>query len=692
VSERRWHALGTAALLCLVPAASGTRMKAGAEQGPASCPGARIAPDRVVTGSFGTELQGSYVLVPFEVPRGTTAVRVKYCFDQPPSPSSSQVRHTLDLGLYQPPARRGALWGREEFRGWGGSSHPDVTVSPQGFSTEAQYLAEPRGHVPGRTTRGFRPGPIPPGTWAAELGVAAVVPRSEGDDDGRVAWRVEIELSRDPSHAGQPYRPARYDRRPARAQPGWYAGDFHVHAEHSALGDATMTETFQYAFRPLSQGGAGLDFVNLSDYVTDTGWGEIGRHQGAHPGKLVLRSSEVITYRGHLHNNASGRYVDYRTGPVHERRADGSLALRRGPRPPRQLMDEVHRAGGFTQINHPTIFPSSVPTFAQLCRGCPWDYSPDETAYAQVDGIEVATGPAGFNTGPGQPGTSPFVLTAIEFYEAALSRGHHVAALGSSDSHNAGRTPNPVTQTPIGEATTVVYADELSERGIQRGVERGHTYVKLFGNAGPDLRFEATVPGTDRPTAIMGETVDAERADLVARVTGAQAGVHQLLLVRDGQTIRSDPVTGPDFTMRYPGQGPGRYRLHLQRNSAVEALTTPIWVGPRQPLTVVPLVAPRNNAAGGRLLAGCRAGGTDVRDCTARVLHGRGGATRTIAEGRAPVTAGRAVMPVRLNGAGSSLLRRLRGQAPVTVIVAAVDREGRRVEAVRQARLVPARR
>ena len=45
--------------------------------------------------------------------------------------------------------------------------------------------------------------------------------------------------------------------------------------------------------------------------------------------KAILRSSEVITYRGHLHNDVGGRFVDYRTGPVYERGADGGVALRR---------------------------------------------------------------------------------------------------------------------------------------------------------------------------------------------------------------------------------------------------------------------------------------------------------------------------------------------------------------------------
>lgn len=106
--------------------------------------------------------------MPFEVPCGKRRSRVKYCFDRP---ESGGGRHTLDLGLYEPRRAGSSVWGTGEFRGWGGSSHPDVTVSAEGFSTEAQYTASPRIDPPGKTTRAFLPGPIRPGLWAAELGV-----------------------------------------------------------------------------------------------------------------------------------------------------------------------------------------------------------------------------------------------------------------------------------------------------------------------------------------------------------------------------------------------------------------------------------------------------------------------------------------------------------------------------------------
>ena len=558
---------------------------------PAACAGApdsSLQPHRVITGEFDTSLEGAYVMLPFDVPSGTTAVRVRYCHDQPEAPTNARIKHVLDLGLWESRPAPGAPWGEAEFRGWGGSSHPDVTVSRNGYSSEAEYLASPRLHRQGHTTRGFRPGPLPAGEWAVELGVAAVASQTEGDSDGRVAWRVEIDVSSDPLWESDPYAAAPYDESPARPQPGWYAGDFHVHAEHSSLGDATMTETFEYAFRPLAQGGAGLDFITLSDYVTDTAWGEIGRHQPAHPGNLIVRSSEIITYRGHANNHAGLRYVDHRTGAVYEWREDGDPILLRPARGASPMFDGVHAGGGFTQINHPRIFPSEVPGFDFLCRGCPWDYSAAETDFRAVDAIEIATGPAGLKEDP-EPGPNPFTPLAIQFWEEAMDAGgrnhNRIAAVGSSDSHNAGRTPDPVTQSPIGQATTVVYADELSERGIQRGVEARHTYVKVFGNDGPDLRFEASSPAASGPPAIMGDAVPGGGVEFSARVTGAgpgaaRPGSYTLYVLKDGAPLLAVPVVGDDFSFDFPEAGAGRYRLQLQRETAIEAVSSPIWVEP----------------------------------------------------------------------------------------------------------------
>lgn len=529
------------------------------------CPGEGGVPIEVIQGTFDTSLEGSYVMVGFDVPADSTRVRVKICYDQPPTPLSSQIKHTLDLGLYEPTSD--GSFGVEEFRGWGGSSRPNVLVTPE------------------QATVGFNPGPIPAGEWAAEIGVAAVAGPEEGDPDGSVSWRLEVFTDNLASDLDAPWQPALYDETPASTESGWYKGDFHVHAEHSAPGDASMDETFDYAF---GQAGADLDFITLSDYVGNRAWDEIGRKQAEYPGKLIMRSAEVVTYKGHINNHASVDYVDHRTGPVYS--YDGSsLTLLRDARPASEIFDAIHAGGGFTQVNHPTTFDSTIPLFGNLCRGCSYEYSDEETDWSKVDAMEVQTGPAGTPEPAGHElGPNPFTPMAIRWWDELRASGFRITAVGSSDSHNAGRTNGP-TQSPIGEATTVVYAEELSERGIQDAIEAGHAYVKFFSSDGPDLRFEATPndkPGKGKgrgPVAIMGDELKSSDATFTARVLGValDSEARVLLVLRDGVPIAAAPVTSEDFSYSFTATQAGNYRLQLQRGSAIEALTNPITLGPR---------------------------------------------------------------------------------------------------------------
>ena len=567
----------------------------------APCGGEPIsAPDRVITGEFGQSAQGSYVMLPFDVPAGTDAVRVKYCHDQPlltTVPGTDQLnKHTLDMGIYDAREAGDDAWDEDEFRGWGGSSRKDVTLSP-----EASIDPDPAPVATTETTIGYRPGAVEPGRWAVELGVAAVGTEL-ATEDGKVAWRVEIDLIDDPAFTDEPYQPVPYDETPASPAPGWYAGDFHVHARNSAPGDATMRETFDYAFAPFGQ-GAGLDFITLSDYVTDRSWGEIGAFQADYPGKLIVRSSEVITYRGHINNHGGGEYVDYRTGPIFEGQLTGAPGIERrltglqpvrSAQPASRILQDIHDGGGWNQLNHVETFPSEVPTFGNLCRGCSWEYSDAETDYRRVDAIEVATGPAGLEAGAVDPGPNPFTPLAIRFYEDALDANgpnrNRIAAVGSSDSHNAGDPDDPLTQAPIGTAQTVVRAAELSEAGIGEGVSEQHTYVKVWGSDGPDLRFAASPPGSAQ-RAIMGDTLAASQATLTARVLGlnraraARQGAYTLSISRDGQPFLSLPIPpGDEFKFSFPSLGtPSRYSLQVTRvtvGASVEAVSSPIWIDP----------------------------------------------------------------------------------------------------------------
>jgi hypothetical protein len=521
------------------------------------CPGDPITPTLTITGAFPQSLIGSYVMLPFEVPAGTTQVRVKYCWEG--------GGNTVDLGIWQ--TRDGAEpWGPDQFRGWGGSSHPDVSITPQGFSSEAGYLAAPKGHVPGRTTRGFLPGPIPAGTWAAELGIGFVT----ASGDGQADFRVEIALSSDESFDDEPYQPAPYDDTPASLEPGWYLGDLHVHAEHSNLGAATMTETFDYAFGPREEGKAGLDFIALTDYVTPSAWGEIGRYQGDHPGKVIIRSSETITYHGHANQHRSLRYLDHRIGgPVWELDpGSGALTLLRANRTPAELFAEIEAAHGIAQLNHVTSCPSSLPFCQQSCRGCPWDYTEQETDFSRVQAIEVPSGSA-----------TTFLLfgdAATQFWEQRLAAGHRIAVVGVSDSHEAGHDdPVDPLDSPVGNAATVVYAEELSEQGIVEGIRAGHTYAKITAD-GADLRFSVT--GDQGGTGIMGDALPDTSGTLHAEVLNVPAGApeQQLRLFRNGVVVDELAVPAEGLVQDWDVDAPGIYRIDLREPTGVKALSSSI--------------------------------------------------------------------------------------------------------------------
>ena len=251
----------------------------------------------------------------------------------------------------------------------------------------------------------------------------------------------------------------------------------------------------------------------------------------------------------------------------------------REPLPPSGQFAELAAGGNWSQINHPTIFRDAP----SACRGCAWSYDDAETDYSKVDAIEVQTGPAGIpSSAPAAP--NPFTATAFDFYERALETGAHIAAVGSSDDHRGGTATGPF-DSPVGSATTMVYATELSQRGIREGVRGDHTYVKLFGNDGPDVDFTAEAPG--EPPAIIGDSTPATPATLRATVTGAagtgRPGDLSLLLLKDGVTVETVPFAGDSFTHEFAAESAGRYSIEVVRSNSgqdfVEVYTSPIWVG-----------------------------------------------------------------------------------------------------------------
>lgn len=532
------------------------------------------------TGTIAQAKAGGYLQIPFDVPVGTTAIRVRYSYDQPGGGCGGSP-NTLDMGVYEPRDSGETVFGADESRGWSGSAVKDLAIAVNGFTSDAVYNPARKAFVHGNTTRAYRPGPIPTGTWAVELGIAYVDP----SDVNGIDYHVRVETSTSGDWSNSPYSPSGYSAAAVNGQAGWYAGDLHVHGEQEP-GNATVTQTLKRAFDPPGAGGSGLDFVTLVDHNNQVQHDNLATYQAAYPGKLVIPGTEMTTYEGHYNNQGKAPFVDFRAGPIYQPTGpppyanitDGGIAQVRGEVPPSQAFAQIQSNGNWTQINHPSIFRNAP----SLCRGCAWSYSDAETDFSRVDAIEVQTGPAAIPQ-PTPTAANPYTADAIAFYETALAAGNHIAAVGSSDDHQGGGATGP-TDSPVGSATTMVYASELSEQAITDAIKGDHTYVKLFGNSGPAISLTASAPG--QPDAIIGGTIAGSDASLTATVSGAAAtgrsGSWSLVLLKDGAAAETVPFSGDGVTHTFTASGPGRYSIKVVRSDLaidyVEDYSSPIWV------------------------------------------------------------------------------------------------------------------
>jgi hypothetical protein len=96
------------------------------------------------------------------------------------------------------------------------------------------------------------------------------------------------------------------------------------------------------------------------------------------------------------------------------------------------------------------------------------------------------------------------------------------------------------------------------------------------------VRFEARpyrLRGkASREQAIVGDVVRAPGASFTARVIGGSG--RDLLVVRDGVTVATVPVTSDDFVHRFEATGSGRWRLQLMRGALIDTVSSPIWLEP----------------------------------------------------------------------------------------------------------------
>lgn len=501
-------------------------------------------PPLVLSGSVARADAKTYRMLPFQVGAGTGRVELYYSWTEKAGPPSTPATATtLDLGLWDQNGYRSP----SGFRGWGGSR--------QGRSAEKPIFVET-----GVADRGFVAGPITPGTWYADLGIAAVSP--QGAD-----WTLTIECKAaggtlplaDPVNASHV----------ASNAPGWYHGDFHMHAYHSNP-NAPDWEGFIAQSRT-----AGLEFLMVTEYVTGEHWRTLGALQRAHPDLVLWPGREIITYFGHASSHGeTPEVLEYRHGFE-----DVNLG---------NIQQAVKAGGALFQINHPTSFPG--PVFENFCRGCEFTLG-DQIDWSQVDTMEVLNGPVlatGDDIGAPVPGQieNPFMTTALQLWEEQLLAGHKITAVSGSDSKGVDAEDDRARKG-YGSSATVVYAENLSRAALRAGIQAGHAYIKTRGKAGsPSLAFSASGPRGQ--TGIFGDTLllaDGETATLTTTVTGGSGQFLSYIL--DGVSVLTVPVTSADFTHSFPlaarnplTEGPlgSFWRVEVRDAQTRTALGNPIFL------------------------------------------------------------------------------------------------------------------
>ena len=472
-------------------------------------------PAMEVRGSVTTADAKTYQLIPFTVAAGTGRVEVSYQWTERAGnpPSNPLTATTLDLGLWDADGYRVP----GGFRGWGGSRQGriDRNQSPSFVQEDS-------------ADRGYVPGAIEPGEWTAELGIAAVAPNG-------AEYLLKIECKAASSRNGPLADDPVDARHIAHFSPGWYLGDFHMHGFHSQPDGPDDAEFIAQAR------AASLDFLMVTDYVTDTHWRTLGAMQRLNPDLVIWPGREIITYFGHANTHGETPSVlDYRHGLE-----DISLGT---------IQRLAKADGALFQVNHPTLFPP--PLFSNLCRGCFFELD-DAIDYAQVDTMEVLTGPivaTGDDVGAPIPAGSieqPFVATAIQKWEGLLLDGFKITAVSGSDSKGVD-APEERERKGYGSSATAVFAENLSRPALQRAIQAGHAYVRTRGVFGsPEVLFEASGPNGQQ--GIYGDTLRLSETDAATLTTTVMGGVGNVIrYIQNGVVMLQVPVPTDPFVHTLP--------------------------------------------------------------------------------------------------------------------------------------------
>ncbi len=413
-------------------------------------------------------------------------------------------RTVIDIGMRDPQGQRG----------WSGGNKSRFEISE--FSATPSYAT----------------GPITPGTWHLVLGIPNI---REGQT---ASYTATITLDRPDGmrKAVQLSDPALV----LDTSPGWRRGDFHTHTGHSDgscdVGDTRGPCPAVFTFEAAK--AAGLDFVALTEHNTITQLADIREMQAAFHETLLVPGTEITTFFGHANVVGNTEFLDFQLG---------------SPRLPTlaKLFDQVDAAGGFISVNHPSL-PSG-----EACMGCGW--TAKDTDWSRVSAIEIINGSTLRTSG------AEGAFNGIKFWESLLNQGHRITAIGGSDNHDAKDTTG-AKQSPIGKPATIVFAEQLSMKGIIAGVKSGRTFIDVAGL--PGARLDMIAHATNRSASMGGELVLAagEPATVAAPTTRLLPGA-KVEWISHGLVvgIPSDPAASQAKLVRLEeGKSHGWIRVNVR--------------------------------------------------------------------------------------------------------------------------------
>jgi len=386
-------------------------------------------------------------------------------------------------------------------------------------------------------TPSYLPGVIPAGKWRLLISVPNMRPQSVAH------YRAEIRFNaRDEDSS--------FTSTPLAIGTRWYRGDLHMHTAHSdgnCPSQSGRTVPCPLFLSVQTAATRGLDFIAITDHNTTSQYDEMRELQPYYDRVLLIPGREMTTFHGHFNIFGVTQFVDYRVTP-------GELDLN-------AVLRDAESKGGIAIVNH------AESPGGEVCMGCRWE-PPADADMNLFSAVEVING-----------GRTMF--SSSKYWDAQLSAGHRLAAVGGSDSHNATSPPGPPGS--IGWPSTVVEANELSVPAILNGIREGRTFVDLTASHDKQIDFEADA-GDSR--ARMGEILHTSGETSVHLQIHTVACTGSLIhLILDGEETKAVPPLpvgkGTFLAATALTVGEGRHWLRVEVRDAagtLQLVSSPIYV------------------------------------------------------------------------------------------------------------------